>query len=121
MGIPRHSLQRPSVKGAQTAYVFELHMFMWYASLKVVEDGTRPYLPNWFPGARLNYAENLLSRNDDSIAVTAARETGDAQHYTWRELRRLVAEVAAGLRRSGVRVGDRVAGMSCFHIKQYLC
>lgn len=116
MGVPRHSLQRPSVKGAQTAYVFELRIFMCYASPKVVEDGRKPYLPNWFPGARLNYAENLLSRNDDSIAVTAARETGDAQHYTWRELRRFVAEVAAGLRKSGIRVGDRVAGMSSSHL-----
>lgn len=105
---------------SDSLYLQSTHIYV-FCILKVVEDGRKPYLPTWFPGARLNYAENLLSRNDDSIAVTAARETGDAQHYSWRELRRQVAEVAAGLRNSGVRVGDRVAGMSYFNIKQYLC
>ena len=62
----------------------------------------------------MNYAENLLSRNDDGIAITAARESGEVQNVSWRELRRLVAEVAAGLRNAGISVGDRVAGASLY-------
>ena len=55
-----------------------------------------------------------MSRNDDGIAITAARESGEVQNVSWRELRRLVAEVAAGLRNAGISVGDRVAGRSLY-------
>ena len=29
-------------------------------------------IPKWFTGARLNYAENSLRRNDDGIAIYSA-------------------------------------------------
>ena len=76
----------------------------------------------WFPGTRLNYAENLLWKDDSAIAITAAYEhdliparAGKAQfsgvkRYTFHELRELVRVMAAGMKRVGVRVGDRVAG-----------
>ena len=67
-------------------------------------------IPIWFPGARLNYAENLLSRNDNSIACTASSELGQVTHCSYRELRERVRIMASALRLSGVRVGDRVAG-----------
>ena len=77
-----------------------------------------PEVPVWFPGARLNYTENLLSRNDDSIAITAVRETGYASHYSYRELRGMVRRLAAAMRVHGVAVGDRIAGkyeqLKCF-------
>lgn len=69
-------------------------------------------MPVWFPGARLNYAENLLSRNDDAIACTAARETGQISHHSWRELRAMVRQMAAAMRVNGLAVGDRIAGES---------
>ena len=31
----------------------------------------------WFPGARLNFAENMLRRSDDGVAVITANESGD--------------------------------------------
>lgn len=67
-------------------------------------------IPIWFPGARLNYAENLLSRNDDSIACTASSELGQVSHCSYRELHERVRVMASALRSSGVNVGDRVAG-----------
>lgn len=36
---------------------------------QILEPGRLPEVPVWFPGARLNYAENVLSRNDDAIAL----------------------------------------------------
>lgn len=68
-------------------------------------------IPIWFPGARLNWAENLLFHQHDAIACTAIRETGTVAHYTFHELRGLVREMAAALRVNGLQVGDRVAGM----------
>jgi acetoacetyl-CoA synthetase len=65
----------------------------------------------WFPGARLNFAENLLRRDDDAVAVIAIDESGARRDVSWNELGRLVAAAQAGLRRLGVGVGDRVAAL----------
>jgi len=69
-------------------------------------------IPVWFPGARLNYAENLLWRNDDAIACTAGNEMGRTVHYSFRELGERVRCMASAMRANGLVVGDRVAGMS---------
>jgi acetoacetyl-CoA synthetase len=66
--------------------------------------------PHWFPGARLNFAENLLRDRDDRVALIARNEGGRGRTLTYAELAEEVADVAASLRECGVRVGDRVAG-----------
>jgi len=72
---------------------------------------------SWFPGAKLNYAENALSRRGDSPALIAIREDAATVVISWDELRRQVARCAAGLRRLGVHRGDRVAAVlpNCAH------
>jgi acetoacetyl-CoA synthetase len=64
----------------------------------------------WFPGARLNYAENLLAAapGDDRPAIVARSEARPDRELTWGELRAQVARAAAGLRALGVGPGDRV-------------
>lgn len=69
-----------------------------------------PEVPIWFPGARLNYAENILRQNTDGVAVTAIREVGPVRNYTFRQLRSLVRDMAAAMRVNGLGIGDRVAG-----------
>ncbi|GJJ15970.1 hypothetical protein Clacol_010249 [Clathrus columnatus] len=63
----------------------------------------------FFPGARLNYAENVLRRNDDAIAITAIRETGSVVHYTRRQLRSMVCNINNSLKFYDVKPHDRVA------------
>ncbi|KZS98600.1 acetoacetyl-CoA synthetase [Sistotremastrum niveocremeum HHB9708] len=67
--------------------------------------------PRWFPNARLNYAENILFRNDDAIACTVARETGFLRHYSSRELREMVRVMRNAMRANGLKAGDRVAAI----------
>jgi acetoacetyl-CoA synthetase len=67
--------------------------------------------PRWFRGARLNFAENLLRYEDDRPAIVFWNELGRQRTLSFRELRREVARYAAALRREGVTVGDRVAGL----------
>lgn len=66
----------------------------------------------WFPGATLNYAENVLrmpGRVDDDPVVIAHGQTRPPVTLTAGELREQVRRVSAGLRRLGVTAGDRVA------------
>jgi acetoacetyl-CoA synthetase len=64
----------------------------------------------FFPDARLNFAENLLRRRDDAEALVACSERGDRVSLTWAELHDRVARCARALRDAGIGVGDRVAG-----------
>jgi acetoacetyl-CoA synthetase len=71
-----------------------------------------PRMPGteWFSGARLNFAENLLRRHDEQPALVGAGEGRDDEVVTFAELRALVARAQAGLRDLGIEPGDRVAG-----------
>ncbi|MGH2858924.1 MAG: acetoacetate--CoA ligase [Solirubrobacteraceae bacterium] len=64
----------------------------------------------WFAGARLNYAEHLLGRDEDRdrVAVIAQSQTRDERQLTFGELREQVARARVGLQRLGVGPGDRV-------------
>ncbi|MEZ5586782.1 MAG: acetoacetate--CoA ligase [Sedimenticolaceae bacterium] len=64
----------------------------------------------WFPDARLNFAENLLRRRDDAVAVYFRGEDRRSYSLTFAELYARVAELAKALRGCGLRPGDRVAG-----------
>jgi acetoacetyl-CoA synthetase len=64
----------------------------------------------WFPGARLNYAKHIFrGRDDDGLAIQHASESRELAAWTWGDLRRETARIAAGLRELGVGKGDRVA------------
>ncbi len=64
----------------------------------------------WFEGARLNFAENLLRRDDDATAIIFRGENGTRRTLSFAGLRHQVAQTADGLRAAGVCPGDRVAG-----------
>ncbi len=66
--------------------------------------------PRWFPGARLNFAENLLRYRDDQPALVFWNEEGRQRELSYLELNQTVAQVAAALVGEGVSAGDRVGG-----------
>ncbi len=65
----------------------------------------------FFPQARLNFAENLLRRNDSSIALVFWGEDKVKRRLTWAELNQSVSQLQQALKAEGVKVGDRVAGI----------
>ena len=77
---------------------------------QVVEDLTKFPGTKWFPGARLNFAENLLRYRDDQLAFIFRGEALVSRRVTYAELYDSVARLAHSLRESGVQVGDRVVG-----------
>lgn len=76
------------------------------------EDLNRKKIPRpiWFPGAKINFAENLLKYRDDTTAIIAHRENQENIRISYRELYSKVAKMAQSMRDLGVVKGDRVAG-----------
>ena len=64
----------------------------------------------WFSGARLNYAENVLRTSGDKIAVIGRLEDGTRHTLTYQQLYLRVEQCAAAMRGIGVTSGDRIVG-----------
>ena len=64
----------------------------------------------WFPGARLNFAENLLRYQDDRVALFFKGEASRELEITYSRLYDSVARLAKSLKECGIKPGDRVAG-----------
>jgi acetoacetyl-CoA synthetase len=64
----------------------------------------------WFPGARLNLAEHLVGRDEDTgqVAVVAYSQTRERMELSFADLREQITRARAGLQRLGVRPGERV-------------
>lgn len=79
-----------------------------------VLQGTQMPDFRWFPGSRLNYAENILRHanlHGDKVALIGLHETGDPKEISWIELRSQVASLSVSLRNLGVKPGDTVAAV----------
>ncbi|PPJ57111.1 hypothetical protein CBER1_00487 [Cercospora berteroae] len=86
---------------------------------KVVSSENTMYpRPAWFPGAKLNFAENLLfpvpDVDENAPAVFAATET-TRENVNWKELRERVRKCQSGMRALGLKAGDRVGGYVANH------
>ncbi len=77
---------------------------------RILLDGEKMPGSSWFPDARLNFAENLLSFTGSKPALVFRSEDKATRSLSRDELRRQVARVAEFLRGEGVVAGDRVAG-----------
>lgn len=89
-------------------------------------------IPKWFPGVKLNWAENVLfcgdsegkptsfpGKYDEKVACTEVREGASREpirHITWKQLRRRTGQLEQAMKAHGVRKGDRVAAISSVSI-----
>ena len=77
---------------------------------RVLRGADRMPGAQWFPEARLNYAENLLRRRDEATALVFRGEDRVHAELSFGELYDSVSALARALRTAGIRPGDRVAG-----------
>lgn len=76
---------------------------------RILVDGRRMPGAKWFPQARLNFAENLLRRREDSDALVFWDEKGFRRRMSYAELHAQVSRSAQAMRAAGLQPGDRVA------------
>jgi acetyl-CoA synthetase len=86
----------------------------WLTPYTRVLDGSRGVAwPTWFPGGRLNFADNCVDRHVDAgrggkPAVVWEGDDGASRTLTYAELAAEVNRLANGLKALGVGEGDRV-------------
>jgi acetoacetyl-CoA synthetase len=98
------------------AHVGDFWDSLWdYFNLKGARDGAPPLVDKrmpgavWFPGARLNYAENIFAKmKPEGPVIIYKGESGAVVTLSKQEILDKTAAVAAALREMGVEPGDRV-------------
>lgn len=78
---------------------------------KIVELNPNLRLTKWFSGAKLNFAENLLSRRDQHIALITINERGEIEKISYQTLYQQVANLAHKFKELGLKAGDRIAAV----------
>src|SRR5919198_3736586 len=107
-----HALWRWSVDELEDFWATIWDFFQVQASAPYERVLGRREMPGaeWFPGARLNYAEHIFrGKADGDVAVQFASERHRPESWTWGELRSRTAAMAAGLRAAGGGPGGRGA------------
>ena len=74
-------------------------------------DGDRMPGAQFFPDAKINFAENLMKAPGSGDAMIFRGEDKVAYRLTWDELNALVSRLQQALQAAGVGEGDRVAAM----------
>ena len=67
------------------------------------------YKNRFFPDARLNYAKNLLKKNNEKKSIIFKSENGYKTALSWENLNLNVAQVSNWMKSNGIKKGDRVA------------
>ena len=76
---------------------------------QVYGDSTDFFKIDWFPEARLNFAENLLKFRDNEFAYNFKGETKKSRKITYKDLYYQVGRLATTLRKFGIVPGDCIA------------
>ncbi len=97
-------------KEAFWSLVWDLCGVIGDRSANIFEPGARFQDSRFFPEARINFAENLLRRRDDAVALVFRGENRVERSLTFRALYDQVSQLRQALKAQGVGLGDRVAG-----------
>ena len=108
-----HVLYETAARDREGFWAEQARALDWMRPWDRVLEWTPPHA-KWFVGGRLNAAANCLDRHlagpiRNKAAILWEGEPGDRRTLTYWELAREVRRAANGLRKLGVRKGDRVA------------
>lgn len=103
------SVKNPALFWQALCDFFQIHFDS--APTQILHEGEHMMEARWFQGATLNFAQQLLSRQDNHPALICINEPGERQVYSYQALTELVKQCAEGLKQAGVKKGDRVAAI----------
>ena len=75
----------------------------------LIEESEIFYKNKFFPDSKLNYAENLLKKNDDDMSIIFKSENGFRTALSWKELNSNVGKISNWMKLIGLKKGERVA------------
>jgi len=107
-----HSLWRWSVEHKEDFWskVWDLCGVIGDKGKTVYKPGAKMQDGRFFPDSKINFAENLLRRRDNEIALVFKGEDKVERSITYKELYEQVSQLRQALKAQGVGKGDRVAG-----------
>ncbi len=75
----------------------------------------------FFSDSKLNYAENILRKKSDEVAINFLSERGFEENITWNELFEKVCKFSSYLKKLNLQKGDRVAAYVPNKIESIIC
>ena len=90
-------------------YFWEFSEIKGLKSKKKIKKSKIFYKNLFLPGSKLNFGENLLSKNNDDKAITFISENGFREEKSWRELNLSTGKIVKFLKEIKIKKGDRVA------------
>ena len=66
------------------------------------------YKTKFFSKAKINFAENLLTKNNNEIAICSLKENGKKEKISWSDLNKKVSKLSYYLKNLDINVGERV-------------
>tara|TARA_B100000945_G_scaffold161911_1_gene129968 strand:- start:480 stop:2444 length:1965 start_codon:yes stop_codon:yes gene_type:complete len=76
---------------------------------RIIKQNKIFYKNKFFPDSKLNYAENLLPKRNDEIALSFLSENGLKRNITWKKLYKDVCKFSYFLKKINLKEKDRVA------------
>ncbi len=75
----------------------------------VIDNNDVFYRTKFFSDSKINFAENLLAKNNDDLAIFSLKENGLKDKISWNELNSKVCKLSFYFKTLNVGKGDRVA------------
>ena len=75
----------------------------------LIKKSNKFYKNKFFPEARLNYAENILKKDNTESAIIFKSENGYKTTLSWKDLNFNVSKISNWMKTKGIKKGDRVA------------
>jgi acetoacetyl-CoA synthetase len=79
---------------------------------RILVDQNKMTGAKFFPDGELNFAENLLRKNNDEIAIIFRREDGLREEVSWKQLHNIVSRTQQAMIAFGIKKGDCIAAIA---------
>ena len=89
--------------------VWDFTKIKGFKGKKIIKKNKIFYKNIFFPESKLNYAENLLPKKNEEIALTFLSESGIEKKVTWKKLHESVCKFSHFLKKINLKEKDRIA------------